>query len=93
MSSPNFIWRSLLATQDLFKWETVCRVGGGDSISILTDPWLPDEDNAYVVTENAALVNKSISSLMITGERQWDVDLIHDMFEVRDSNLILSISC
>lgn len=32
-----------------------------------------------------------VSSLMTTGENKWDVDLIQDIFDIRDVNLILEI--
>lgn len=90
-SSPSFIWRSLLAAQDMLKQGTVCRVGSGATINITSEPWLSCEDNPFVLTDNAGLMGKPVSSLMVTGEKQWDTDLIHDMFNARDASLILSI--
>ncbi|KAL8108548.1 hypothetical protein AgCh_024858 [Apium graveolens] len=49
------------------------------------------DDNPCVLSDNASLMNKPVSSLMVTWEREWDVDLIHDMFEAHNVNLILSI--
>lgn len=68
-----------------------CRVGNGASITILEDPWLPDNDNPFIQTNQIGLRDKTISSLMVTGENRWDVDLLNDMFEERDIDLILSI--
>lgn len=42
-------------------------------------------------TVNGSLEGVSISSLMVTNESRWDMNLINDIFEVRDANLILSI--
>lgn len=41
-------------------------------------------------TFNEALEGKMVSSLMVMSENRWDVDLVNDMFEVRDANSILS---
>ncbi|KAL8108545.1 hypothetical protein AgCh_024855 [Apium graveolens] len=49
------------------------------------------DDNPCVLSDNTSLMNKPVSSLMVTWEREWDVDLIHDMFEAHNVNLILSI--
>lgn len=48
-------------------------------------------NNAFVVSTNEALRGVKVSALFETGKNRWDVDLVHDMFEERDVNLILSI--
>lgn len=53
----NFIWRSFQAAQDLLKQGTSCRIGSGASVSKVSDP--------FIVTENEALKNKIVSSLMV----------------------------
>ncbi|KAL8100419.1 hypothetical protein AgCh_032616 [Apium graveolens] len=67
------------------------RVGNGQSISILNDPWLPDAHDPYIHSYSEAFINQNVSSLMVTGEHVWDVELISDMFIDRDAELILSI--
>lgn len=37
-SNPSFIWRSLIAAQDMLKQGTICRVGTGTSINIKSGP-------------------------------------------------------
>lgn len=69
-----------------------CRIGGDHSISIKDVPWIPGEHKPYVQSNNDAFINQTVSSLMIDGERSWDIDLITDMFSDKDVNLILSIS-
>ncbi|KAL8154779.1 hypothetical protein AgCh_000219 [Apium graveolens] len=54
-------------------------------------PWLPDVHNLYVQTNSEAFINQKVSSLMITGDRQWDMDLISDLFNDRDADLIFCI--
>ncbi|XP_060972464.1 uncharacterized mitochondrial protein AtMg00310-like [Cannabis sativa] len=89
--NPSFIWRSIWATQDLVKQGARRVIANGTAVSILHDPWLPNDSNPFVLSTNPGLVDQYVSSLMITGERSWDVELLNDMFEERDVNLIRSI--
>lgn len=90
-ANPSFIWRSVIASQELLKEGLGCRVGSGENINILHEPWLPCDRDPYIRTENEALKGNKVSSLMSTDQESWDMDLIHDIFNTRDANLILSI--
>lgn len=89
--NPSYVWRSLVETQALMKEGLVCRVGRGNNILVLNDPWLPDALNPYVTSRSEALHNAIVSNLMDLSTNQWDQDIIKDVFEERDANLILSI--
>lgn len=90
-ANPSYIWRSVYASQDLIKRGVLCRVGNGNAVNILNVPWLPVETDPYIHTANVALQNQKVNSLMITGEKIWDEDLIRDVFDDRDANIILNI--
>lgn len=90
-SNPSYIWRSVFVAQNLIKQGISCRVGDGQSLFIKDVPWLPDVADPFVQSNSEAFLNQKVFSLMITGERQWDIELINDMFNERDANLILSI--
>ncbi|XP_060961042.1 uncharacterized protein LOC133031536 [Cannabis sativa] len=91
-SNPNFVWRSIYETQEIVRKGTRCRVGDGSRINLVLDPWLPNEDNPRVTSNNPALIDQNVKALMETDTLAWDVDLVHDTFNERDANLILSIS-
>lgn len=55
------------------------------------DPWLPDSHGPYIQTVNEALTGHMVSSLMTMDGKEWDTDLVQDMFNSRDANLILTI--
>lgn len=74
----------------LLKQGAVRRVGLGSSVQILADPWLLGED-PYVHTQHEALTNKTVDVLMNPDRCSWDIDLVRDIFQERDSQLILSI--
>ncbi|WOG87677.1 hypothetical protein DCAR_0206908 [Daucus carota subsp. sativus] len=89
-ANPSFVWRSILAAQNILSQGMGCRVGDGKSISIVNDPWLPSSDSPYVVTESEAIQNQKVSSLMLPDVRRWDEDLVRDIFVPRDANIILA---
>ncbi|XP_060960637.1 uncharacterized protein LOC115723546 [Cannabis sativa] len=53
--NPSFIWRSLLEAKDLVRSGARRSIGGGNSVSILFDPWLPDDQNPFVSSHHPAL--------------------------------------
>ncbi|XP_062102876.1 uncharacterized protein LOC133813856 [Humulus lupulus] len=89
--SPRFIWRSIVEAQQIVKQGASIRVGSGRSISILEDPWLPNVEDPYIHSSHPSLVNTNVSQLMITGQNQWDKDILQDLFIARDVDLISSI--
>ncbi|KAM6561714.1 hypothetical protein CsatA_030953 [Cannabis sativa] len=89
--NPSFVWRSIHETQDLVRNGVRCRIGNGTKVNIIRDPWLPDAANPIVTSSHPALLDKNVSVLMVPGELAWDGDLVRDLFNNRDSNLILSI--
>lgn len=90
-SNPSYVWRSIVEAQSLLKQGCVCRVGRGNIVSVINDPWLPDINDPYIHTRSEAIHNAKVSALMSTDENQWDRDLILDIFDERDAMLILSI--
>lgn len=67
------------------------RIGSGRSVSTLSDPWLPNNEDPCVHTVHDALLNTTVSQLMVVDHSSWDLDLINDLFIDRDINLITSI--
>lgn len=75
----------------MLKLGTSRRVGSGTDVDILHNPWLPCVHDPFVHTKREALNGKKVVSLMMADQSSWDIDLIHDIFNSRDVNLILSI--
>lgn len=80
-----------METQHIIKKGVGCRVGIGKSINIVSDPWLPTKNDAFIHTDNKALQDQMVLSLMSIDCNTWDTDLIMDLFDSRDSNIILSL--
>uniref|UniRef100_A0A803QR46 Uncharacterized protein n=1 Tax=Cannabis sativa TaxID=3483 RepID=A0A803QR46_CANSA len=66
-------------------------IGPGTTTSILAHPWLSDNDNPFVTSTTLGLNHHTVDSLFHVHDRSWDDSLVRDMFNVRDSTLILSI--
>lgn len=90
--NPSFIWRSVLEVRDVGRMGARRRVGNGEEINIINDPWLPCEDNLRVTCVHPSLVGKNVSTLFETGTLAWDKDLVLDLFNRRDAELISSIT-
>ncbi|XP_060973673.1 uncharacterized mitochondrial protein AtMg00310-like [Cannabis sativa] len=89
--NPSFIWRSVFASQKLLRDGARMRIGSGSATEVLNTPWLLSEASPCVVSNHPALVNCKVSQLMKPNSRQWDWELIQDLFESRDVELIKQV--
>ncbi|XP_062116553.1 uncharacterized protein LOC133830553 [Humulus lupulus] len=90
-SNPSFIWRSIWEIKDLVQCGARYRVGNGESIDILRDPWLQEKENPFVSSRHPALLGAKVSSLLKLDRDGWDMDVVNDLFNRRDAKCILSI--
>lgn len=86
----SFIWRSIWETRELIMAGIRWRVGSGENIDIKGQPWLNDVNNPYVETVNQGLDNHKVSSLLCMDRREWDLEILRDMFTDRDQMCILN---
>ncbi|XP_074342236.1 uncharacterized protein LOC141679713 [Apium graveolens] len=75
-----------IRTWDGIRW----RIGRGDSIQVLDQPWLMEEDNSYITSTSQLLKGKIVDYFLVAGQRQWDVNLVREHFNVRDQGSILN---
>ena len=91
-SNPSYIWRSILAAKQIIRAGCRVHIGDGRATVIWNKAWLPAEDNEYVTTEkHVGLEHATVSDLMVTDSREWDIDIISDLFNTQDRELILRI--
>lgn len=67
-------------------------MGNGEEINIINDPWLSCDYNPRVTSVHPSLVGKNVPTQFETGTLACDKDLVHDLFNRRDTELILSIT-
>lgn len=89
--NPSYIWRSILESQSVINEGFICRIGGGNFVFILNEPWLPDANDPYVHSCSTELQNARVCSLLNYSENQWNRDVILNLFESRDASLIMAI--
>ncbi|KAL8105024.1 hypothetical protein AgCh_028986 [Apium graveolens] len=89
-NSPSFIWRSILEAKKVISAGSSWRIGNGKDIKILNQPWLNDMENAYITTVSPAIINQKVCSLFSMGTKEWDIEIIRDIFESRDQQSILN---
>ncbi|KAF4387554.1 hypothetical protein F8388_011702 [Cannabis sativa] len=63
----------------------------GTSVSILNDPWLPAEMDGFIHSSHPALLQQAVSSLLQQDVKDWDIDILNDLFNDRDKDLILQL--
>lgn len=66
-------------------------MGDGKSISIWGEYWLPFKENGKIITSPFPFLEQAkADSLMCQDDKNWDREVINEIFESRYANLILS---
>lgn len=90
--NPSFVWRSVLAAQNLLHDGIRWRVGNGQKIIVWHDHWLPGRSVTYLTTPIIeGLEDLKVADIIEAGRLTWDKVLIESLFNSRDTQLILSI--
>ncbi|WOG89983.1 hypothetical protein DCAR_0209224 [Daucus carota subsp. sativus] len=89
--NPSFIWRSIVEAKQILRDGVRWRVGSGKDINIVGQPWLIDKQNPFITTMTPAIDGGKVSALFCTDRKEWDMDVIKDVFNRRDQKCILDI--
>lgn len=84
----SFVWRSIHEAIDLISKGARWKVGTGEGINIIGQPWLMDDQNPCITSFSETLQQNYVSSLMCVGRREWDEDVLTDLFNERDQRCI-----
>ena len=81
-----------MAVKQLLTEGCLWRIGNGHDVKVQKDPWLPDIEDPLVSTMTLiGMEDMFVKSLMVLNEQRWNAKLTKNMFNNRDSYLILSI--
>ncbi|XP_019184658.1 PREDICTED: uncharacterized protein LOC109179616 [Ipomoea nil] len=90
--NPSYVWKSIMAGQDLLKSGCRRRIGDGTATRVWTVPWLPDRHNPYVESDQAMNGHSMLVSELIDAHTgTWNLDLLQQNFNARDTQLILRV--
>ncbi|XP_019189682.1 PREDICTED: uncharacterized protein LOC109184096 [Ipomoea nil] len=90
--NPSYVWRSIMASQDLLKSGCRRRIGNGASTQVWTAPWLPDHQNPYIETDQVDHAHPMrVSDLIDSHTGTWNHEILHHLFNPRDVDLILRL--
>lgn len=67
------------------------RVGHGKCIQILDQHWLLLTDYSYITSNSYTLKDITVASLFCMKKKEWDLDIIRDVFNDRDQKVVLDI--
>lgn len=51
MINPSYVWRSIMSAQELICQGSYKRISSGHQMKIWGDPWLPDADHHFIVSD------------------------------------------
>lgn len=64
-SNPSYVWRSIMAAQQLVISGSIIKIGKGETINVWRDPWLPDSTQPRISTPvSPGLEDIKVCSLM-----------------------------
>ncbi|KAM6598287.1 uncharacterized mitochondrial protein AtMg00310-like [Cannabis sativa] len=91
-SNPSFVWRSILEAQFLVKRGSRWVVGDGTNISILGEPWLPDDENPMIISTHRSLTHAKVCNLLKVDGSGWEEEILDNLLLPRDRELVRSVA-
>lgn len=89
-SNPSYVWRSLSCGRDLLLKGLCWRVGDVNSISVYSEPWIPNL-HTYKCCFNSQLYGNLKVANLITDGGVWNEELVRSIFLPYEAEAILDI--
>ncbi|XP_031131672.1 uncharacterized protein LOC116033057 [Ipomoea triloba] len=89
-SNPSYIWRSILAGQNLLREGVLRRVGDGKDTIVWGWPWLADSVDSALQTGCIEELKEAKVCNLMTANGDWDDEVVRDLFSSYDVPRILS---
>ncbi|CAH9109059.1 unnamed protein product [Cuscuta epithymum] len=90
--NPSFVWRSILAAQEVVVAGSRRRVGNGKEISVWRDAWLPGKGTGKILSARPrGILDMNVASLLLEDEKNWNVQRINSIFSEEEARAIQSI--
>ncbi|CAJ2637965.1 unnamed protein product [Trifolium pratense] len=89
--NPSFAWRSICKARQVLLLGCRWRIGGGDMIHVMSDPWLHGNGECWVPSPQAkGMYNLFVRDLMIDNYKAWNVTKIRMSFPVQVAERIIA---
>ncbi|XP_057745343.1 uncharacterized mitochondrial protein AtMg00310-like [Arachis stenosperma] len=90
--SPCFTWRSIWQAKCVLEKGECWRIRNGETVKIWKDPWLPKQNGSKPWSTSTTLnPNARVAELMLEEEKEWNTDLINQIFLPFEAQQILDI--
>ena len=82
-----YAWRSILKGREVIRQGAKWRVGNGESIKLWGNKWLPSlQSPSFQSPFTAELENVTVSSLINPLTRQWNIQLLPNLFNQMEAD-------
>ncbi|CAJ2644561.1 unnamed protein product [Trifolium pratense] len=89
--NPSFAWRSIWKARQVLLLGCRWRIGGGDKIHVMTDPWLRGNGERWIPSpQPEGMYNLFVRDLMIDDYKAWNVTKIRMLFPVQVAERIIA---
>jgi ribonuclease HI len=90
--NPSYAWRGIWKARQILMQGCRWRIGSGDNIRVMNDPWLRDGDGAWIPSPQAHCVyDLCVRDLMVPNSHIWDKGRIESLFPLHTAQRILEI--
>ncbi|XP_031101984.1 uncharacterized protein LOC116005889 [Ipomoea triloba] len=87
--NPSYIWRSILAGQNILREGVVRHVGDGKETSVWGLPWVADTGDPRLITPCVDELRNAQVCNLLNEDGDWDIDLLRDLFVEQDVSRII----
>jgi hypothetical protein len=90
--NPSYAWRGIWKARHILMNGCRWRIGNGDNIKVMNEPWLRDLEGAWVPSpQDQGVYNLNVNDLMIPNVRMWDKGKVESLFPMHVAKRILDI--
>ncbi|XP_062080600.1 uncharacterized protein LOC133785369 [Humulus lupulus] len=91
-SNASCVWHSLVWGKSIINQGSRWRIGNGNSVNVLKDPWIPRPRTFRIFDQN--FVREDLHVIDLKHENgDWDEVMLKCLFNEENANLILSLPC